>query len=105
MSKLPKISILFLFIVGCSSQIRPAFVSVLYDHKVLTTETSVALIKSIEEEKKTTTKLEEIKTLNDLIIRLQTISKQSEVLYDYIKNNMTEEQLAAYIKFTVKGNK
>lgn len=95
----------FLFIIGCSSKFKPDYIAVLQDHKTITNETNKALIKSIEEEKQTLTNSDDIKVLDDLVMRLSIINRQADVLYKYAVGEAKEETLIQILKKELVQNK
>ncbi len=82
--------------LGCT-RFSPEFVTVVDDHRQLTTETNTTLIQSIQEEINSTSNAEKSEALEDLKERLEIISKQSEVIDKFVQDNLTPEQLAVLL--------
>ncbi len=101
----------FLFVlVGCGPKVGMAdFVDVVHNHRTLTNETSNALILSIQDElehKKNSGSVtpEEEQALSDLVERLRYMSRQSDVIGDYVDtHHMDDELLSRLLRSKWKG--
>jgi len=93
-----KIMILSLILISGCSSLSPYFITVSRDHRVVTTETNAAIIGTLRDECESETDLVKIKACEDLIKRLQVISRQSVAIEEYVMNKATEEDLAHYIR-------
>ena len=85
-------------LMGCVSNFSPEFVVVAQDHRQLTMETNSALVYSIEEELDETTDPAEREALADLIERLVIINAQAEAIDKFVKEDLTSEQLAMFLR-------
>lgn len=96
--------VLFVFLVGCCPLKSPEFVDLVHNHKELTTETMQSVILSIQDEMKELTLTEDEQTgMNDLILRLQTISKQSIIISDYVDHNMSYNDWSDFMRWKWKN--
>lgn len=91
-----------LFCVGCQQQNgRAAFLSVLQDHAKLTTETNKAVLNTLNEEyqkAKDVMPSDRRAGIEDLMLRLDYISKQSEAIKKYSFQNATERDISELLK-------
>jgi len=84
-------------ISGCLS-INTEFISVVKDHRIMTIETNDAIISTLEDECKFETDSIKLEVCNDLIERLRIISRQSVAIEKYIMHEVTEKDLALYLR-------
>lgn len=83
-------------VLGCAKDGRTEFVTVVQDHRELTTETNEALIRSIEDEmRQVRNDPAAMEALRDLIDRLRMIKRQSDVIDEYVKATLVDEELIA----------
>lgn len=89
--------IVFAVLTGCAKPGKVEFVEVVRTHKELTAETNSALVASIEDDLRSRPNLsaEEKKAVQNLIDRLKFISRQSEVIYEYIMETEVNNELMA----------
>lgn len=86
-----------LVISGCAKPGRAIFVDVVNDHRQVTVETMEAVKKSIQDEidaKWSDLTDDEKKSILDLLARLELISKQSELIQEYVQGDVDQELLA-----------
>ncbi len=99
MKKLLKLATLPLLILisGCST-LSPSFITVVQDHRTVTTETNTAIINTLRDECEAETDPINLEACEDLIERLQIIFHQAVAIEDYVMDKATEEDLALYIR-------
>ena len=98
-SKILKNTILILCIVcpGCL-RINPNFVQAAKEHRDDTIKVNNSLISTMQEEMDKNISLESKEAYQEIINNLRTISHQSDVLYSYVWDTLTEDELASVLK-------
>lgn len=91
-------SFLFLLILSSCSTLSPSFVTTVKDHRSITTETNTAMINTITDECASETDEENLRACDDLIERFHVISRQAVAIEKYVMNELTEEELALFIR-------
>lgn len=98
--KIKTLLISFCFLLaGCNKNGQVEFIDLTLDHKNLTTETNSAVIASIEDDLRSRPDLspEDIKSVQGLINRLKLITKQSEVIYQYLSVNEVNNEIMSQL--------
>jgi 23S rRNA maturation-related 3'-5' exoribonuclease YhaM len=101
------LQLLVIFSTGCCKT-HPEFIVVCNDHRQITHETTVELIKAIEQEveqmKQAGIYSEEYASKTaDLIARLQVMDQQADVIARYALATSNKEQIAETIRLMIKG--
>ncbi|KKM14856.1 hypothetical protein LCGC14_1701950 [marine sediment metagenome] len=99
-----------LLVIGCVQKVGEVeFKQVVADHKVLTLETSDALILSIKGEMENMRSVDKLtpemeQGANDLIERLEHIKRQAVAIYDFAWTAMDKELLARLVAAKWRGD-
>lgn len=88
---------IFLLISGCE-RLNATFIQTVHDHRILTVETNEAVLSALSDECATVTDADALEGCKDLSERLRVISYQSIAIDKYIINELTEEELAMFIR-------
>lgn len=98
MKKVFLICVLTSLLIGCSQRIHPAFYDVVQDHRQLLQETNDAVIGSIQAELESARDRlsdEQIKSIENLIERLEFLKAQGVVIEQYVEDEYVDEDLIA----------
>jgi hypothetical protein len=85
-----------LFLTGCVQRIHPAFYAVVKDHQILLNETNDAVIGSIQadlEENRHRLTADQVRSIENLILRLQFLQRQGVTIEKYVESRFVDEQL------------
>ena len=97
------LSLVILAISGCST-LSPSFVTTVQDQRVLTDETNAAIINTLQYECQAETDPVVASACDDLVERLNVISRQAVAIEKYVRNKLTEEELAKYLRTKWRTN-
>jgi uncharacterized protein with gpF-like domain len=89
-------------LIGCAPRPNPVFFDVVQEHRVLLVETNDSVITSIKAElNETRDQLtpEQVKSVENLIARLEFLKKQSEIIEQYVLSQISDETLMEFVKY------
>jgi uncharacterized protein YcfL len=93
-----------LLLSGCKTGFTPTFVQSVKEHKMDTILVNDSLIASLEEERDRETRPAAKEAYQEIINNLTTISHQADVLYRYVWEEMSEDDLSAVLKARWRTN-
>ena len=96
-SKLLIISVLLLILSGCKS-LSNTFITAVREHRQDTVLVNQSLINTFVTEKEKETRPEAIIAYDEIINNLKTVSHQAEILDQFIWSELTEDELASFLR-------
>jgi len=83
---------------GCKTGMTPTFVQSIKEHKIDTDAVNDSLIGALREEMERESRPEAKEAYQEIINNLETISHQADVLYKYVWEELTEDELSLVLK-------